>query len=179
MYLKTHTHILRHINCRKSQNGLSISYLHKVSPLFLFLFSTPPLTWLSTPSSISLASLFPFHPATAPSRLPRFLSFSCPLWRWEIWTAPKSFNSVWPHPQLPPSSPTLLCSPPPPPPFDSSNCFWFSYTRRRTPWLSREQLLPASKTKHMHLNIQFLLLLLLFSHHQLAQFKVKLPSVLR
>lgn len=38
--------------------------------------------------------------------------FSCPLWRWEIWTAPKSLTSVWPHSQLPPSSPILLCSPP-------------------------------------------------------------------
>lgn len=69
-----------------------------------------------------------FSPSNSAITLTTLSVFSCPLRRWEIWTAPKSFTSVWPHPQLPhlpPSSfalPLLLLLPSSSASFDSSNC---------------------------------------------------------
>lgn len=152
-------HILQHFNCRKSQDGLSISYLHIVSPLFLFLFlfinsnTEMPLHSFS----ISLTSLFPFHPATTPSHLPRFLSFParCGDERFEqhsklyLCLTSSSTAPLFPQPPLLSSSSAS---------FDSSNCSMVVHMQTHST-AQQETTFPSIKNKIKHLNIPFLLLL--------------------
>lgn len=123
-------HILCHINCRKSQDGLSVIYT-----MCLLCFSSCSFFFYQLHHWHALALLLylphqsvSFSPSNSAITLTTLSVFSCPLRRWEIWTAPKSFTSVWPHPQLPhlpPSSfalPLLLLLPSSSASFDSCNC---------------------------------------------------------